>query len=163
MPRVAKGAAMKSRPVALTLFALLAAAAAVVFLAIAIDAGIYAPGAHDGGRQERALAPLAQAVPAHFRHDVTPSILLRKFYSVVAFGIVGLLCAPLVPKARRVLACGLLVAGFSTIIEIAQRLTVSHESNLFSAFDIGCGALGGVLGAMVWNLVSRKATISGNS
>lgn len=154
---------MQTRPLILTLFALLASAAAVVFLAISIDRGIYAPGAHDGGRQERVLAPIAQAVPDRFRHDVTPSILLRKIYSVVAFGIVGLLCAPLVPKARRPLTCGLLVAGFSTIIEIAQRVTGSHESNLFSAFDIGCGAVGGVLGAIVWNAVSRKRLPLGTS
>lgn len=146
---------MTSRPAALALFALLAAAAAVVFFAISVDRGVYAPGAHDAGRQARVLAPLARRVPARFQRDLEPRIVARKLYSVVAFAVVGFFCAPLVPTRRRVVVCLFLVAGFSTIIEIAQRLTISRESNLASAFDIGCGALGGVLGALAWNLIAR--------
>jgi len=146
---------MQSRPILPILFGLLAAAAAVVFLAIAIDNGVYAPGAHRGGRQERILAPLVQHAPVRFKHDLTPRIVVRKIYSVIAFAIVGLLAAPLIAAQRRIGASALLVGGFSLIIEIAQRATVSQESNLFSLFDIGCGAVGGVIGAVGWNVMAQ--------
>lgn len=147
---------MTSRPLFLTIFALLAAAAAVVFLAISIDSGIYAPGANDQDGHAHVLGTLSNHVPGRFQHDLAPSHVLRKIYSVVAFALVGLLSAPLLPRARRIAACALLVTGFSLTIEIVQRLTVSREGNLSSAFDLVCGALGGALGALAWNLLSRR-------
>jgi len=149
---------MTSRPIYLTIFALLAAAAAVVFLAISIDSGIYAPGAHDGGRQARVLDSISKHVPTRFQHDLTPTIVLRKTYSVIAFALVGFFTAPLLPRPRRIAGCALLITGFSLTIEIVQRLTVSHEGNLSSAFDLACGSLGGIFGAIGWNLISHGLT-----
>lgn len=147
---------MTSRRFTLTIFALLASAAAVVFLAISIDANIYAPGAHEGGRQARVLGAIARHVPPRFQHDLEPAFFFRKLYSVIAFSILAFFLGPLVPRARRIATCAAIVAGFSLAIEIAQRLTISHESNVASLFDIGCGAAGGVIGAMTWNVASAR-------
>lgn len=147
---------MTDRRLFLTVFGLLATAAAAVFLAISIDTEVYAPGAHDTGRQAAVFGAVAQHVPTRFQHDLVPRFVFRKTYSVIAFAIVGLLSAPLFARPARMRLCALLIAGFSLTIEIVQRATVSHESNLSSIFDIGCGALGGLLGATVWNLVSRR-------
>lgn len=147
---------MTSRPRYLALFALLASATAVVFLAISIDSKIYAPGAHDAGRQARILGAVARHVPERFQHDLEPRFFFRKLYSVVAFTIVGFFSAPLMPRSRRILSGAAIVAGFSLTIEIAQRLTVSHESNLSSLFDLACGGLGGALGAALWKGVGAR-------
>lgn len=142
---------MTQRRLFLVIFGLLATAAAVVFLAISIDTEIYAPGARNGGKEAAALGVVARHVPARFQHDLEPRFVLRKIYSVIAFAVVGGLSAPLFARANRILTCALLVTGFSLTIEIVQRLTVSHESNLSSVFDLACGALGGAIGGILWN------------
>ncbi len=147
---------MTSRRLFLTIFAALAAATAVAFFAISIDSGIYAPGADDRDGHAHVLGSLSQHVPDRFQHDLAPSFVLRKLYSVVAFAVFGFFSAPLLPRARRIRACALLVTGFSLLIEIVQRLTVSHESNLSSIFDIACGTVGGTLGALAWNVAIRR-------
>lgn len=147
---------MTQRRLFLTIFGLLATAAAAVFLAISIDSEIYAPGAHDGGKEAAVLGAVARHVPARFQHDLEPRFVLRKIYSVIAFAVVGGLSAPLFARADRIRTCATLVTGFSLAIEIVQRLTVSHESNLSSIFDLGCGALGGAIGGALWNLASAR-------
>lgn len=147
---------MTQRQAFLTMMGLLAVAAAVVFLAISIDSEIYAPGAHDGGRQAAIFGAIGRHAPTRYRHDFVPHFVLRKIYSVVAFAVVGVFSAPLLGRPNRIWACALLVAAFSLTIEIVQRLTVSHESNVASLFDIGCGALGGALGGAIWNLASER-------
>ncbi|GAC1309619.1 MAG: hypothetical protein NVSMB19_23440 [Vulcanimicrobiaceae bacterium] len=139
-----------------TIFALLAVAAAVVFLAISVDADIYAPGSNDFQGHTRVLGTLSKHVPNRFQHDLTRSFVLRKIYSVVAFTVVGFFSAPLMPRGRRLVAGAILVTAFSLTIELVQRSTISHEGNLSSLFDLGCGALGGVLGAAAWNAVGGR-------
>lgn len=141
---------MNSRALFLTIFALLAAAAAAVFLAISIDPEIYAPGAdklsgHLGVRN---------AVGAHFpqiyEHDLSAERILRKVYSIGAFAVVGFFAAPLFPRTARIRAGALLVAAFSLAIEIVQRSHTYHEGYVSSLFDLACGAVGGALGAAAW-------------
>jgi hypothetical protein len=145
---------MNSRQSFVTLFGLLAAAAAVVFFAISIDRGVYAPGAwelHTNGE----LGRIRAHAPPRFQGDLTSFRILRKLYSVVAFAIVGFFAAPVFEARQRLLACALLVGSFSTAIEIAQRITGSHESLLSNVFDIGCGVLGGLLGGAAFGLFVR--------
>jgi hypothetical protein len=123
--------------------AILAAAGAAIFLAISVDRGLYAPGAHH----------LSARLPQHVNAELDTIRLIRKIYSVIAFAILGTLLAPLVPRSRRARSTAAAVAAFSATIEIVQRLTVSHEGNRSSLFDIGCGALGGLLGAWIWNAI----------
>jgi hypothetical protein len=145
---------VNSRQSFVTLFGLLAAAAAVVFFAISIDRGVYAPGAwelHTNGE----LGRIRAHAPARLQGDLTSFRILRKLYSIVAFAIVGFFAAPVFEGRHRLAACALLVGSFSTAIEIAQRITGAHESLLSNLFDIGCGALGGLLGGLAFAFVAR--------
>jgi hypothetical protein len=84
----------------------------------------------------------------HFAHPwwLSLHIALRKAYSVVAFALVGYTAhRALRPTRRPALRAMLLVAAYSLGIEIAQRFEFPGEPNLESAFDVGCGALGGWL------------------
>ena len=79
-------------------------------------------------------------------------VLLRKTYSIVAFGVTGYVAA------RASLASGwrtsplsvaLWLALFSLAIEIAQDMSPPRESLALHSFDVVCGGLGGWLGAVV--------------
>ncbi len=71
----------------------------------------------------------------------------RKAYSVIAFGVVGILADRALGPARRpALRAALVVAAFSVAIEIGQKLHGSHEGPRSNLFDVLCGALGGWLG-----------------
>ncbi len=150
---------MTRRSIFLIAFALLAAAAATVFLAISIDHDVYAPGAGKVSRQiaehtnvraaERDLPPVAQ-------RWLSPVRVLRKAYSVVAFAIVGFFAAPLVRRRYRLRGDAAIVAGFSTLIEVVQKVAGSSEGYASNVFDILCGALGGVLGAALWNALMHR-------
>lgn len=147
---------MTARQTFIILCGLLAAAAAAVFFAIAIDHEVYAPGAsHLRGAGE--LARLRHHVPREWRHEFTPGFVLRKAYSIVAFSIVGFFAAPALPRTRRIALCALLVGCFSLAIEIAQKIVFGNESLASNAFDVACGALGGSIGALAWNAVSTFA------
>ncbi len=151
---------MNSRQSFIALFGLLAAAAAVVFFAISIDRSVYAPGAwelHTNGE----LGRIRAHAPPRFQGDFTSFRILRKLYSIVAFAIVAFFAAPVFEARQRVRASVLLVASFSAAIEIAQRVTGAHESLLSNAFDIACGALGGLFGALAFNLVARARRARG--
>lgn len=146
---------MNARTSLLIVFALLGAAAAAVFLAISIDRDVYAPGV---GAFEGHLG-VRGTLDAHFpmmrEHDLSPERILRKIYSVGAFAIVAFFATPLFARGARVRAGAALLTGFSLAIEIAQRVVthISHESNVSSLFDLACGAVGGALGALAWNLL----------
>ncbi len=135
---------------------ILAAAACVVFFAISIDPGVYSPGAQD--IHWHYLDHLRDTSPPKYAHELNIFFLVRKAYSVIAFSIVGLLAAPALPKRRRVVLDGIAVGAFSTIIEIGQRLADLDESLRSNLFDIACGVLGGVIGALAWN-VARGLTL----
>ena len=97
-------------------------------------------------------------LPPNLQYDLSNERVLRKIYSVVAFAIVGLFAASFAPKAHRALWCAALLAAYSLVIEVAQKLAFdSPESLLSNAFDIGCGALGGWLGALAFKWLTRLA------
>jgi hypothetical protein len=141
------------------LFALLASAAAAIFLAIATDQSVYAPGSHHVRKEISQNAGVRRAeekLPRFAQRWLTPAIVLRKLYSVVAFAIVGFFVAPLLRARVRLRDDAASVAGFSTLIEIVQTIQGSNEGYASNAFDILCGALGGLLGALFWNAVMRR-------
>jgi len=145
---------VNSRRNFVTLFALLAAAAAVVFFSISIDRSVYAPGAWELHANDE-LGRIRAHAPPRFAGDLTSFRILRKLYSVVAFAIVGFFAAPVFDPRQRTFACAVLVGSFSTAIELAQKITGSRESLGSNLFDIGCGALGGFLGGAAFGLFAR--------
>jgi hypothetical protein len=79
-----------------------------------------------------------------------PATLLRKFYSIVAFTLLGFIVDKALPRTRgRALRTALIVAAFSACIEVAQKLHHAREGPLSEAFDIACGALGGWLAVTI--------------
>jgi hypothetical protein len=74
-------------------------------------------------------------------------VLLRKAYSIVAFGTLAALAAPLWPDRRAVWRLPVLLAVYSAAIELGQWLHGGREGLGYNAFDVGCGAAGGLLGA----------------
>jgi hypothetical protein len=148
---------MTSRKAFVALFGVLALGTAAAFFALSIDRGVYAPGAWEIHENEE-LGRIRARTPQRFKGDVNSFRILRKLYSVVAFAIVGFFAAPLFRATRRVLATALAIAAFSTAIEVAQRLTGAHESRLSNAFDIACGALGGLLGALLFNAFAAPSS-----
>ena len=140
-------------------FALLAAGAAAVFLAISVDHNVYAPGAykvHNEIAEHTHVTSAEERLPPIARRWLSPFRILRKTYSVVAFAIVGFFIAPLLRRNRRIRTDALIVAGFSTLIEIVQKAAGSVEGLPSNAFDIACGALGGILGAYAWNALMHR-------
>ena len=89
----------------------------------------------------------------------TAATLLRKLYSVVAFALLGFIVHLALPRIRRPeLRAALIVAAFSAVIEVVQKLHGAHEGLLSNAIDIACGALGGWLGASLARAVSTGAS-----
>lgn len=89
--------------------------------------------------------------------SLTYHILLRKVESVAAFSVVALALAWCLGPRRRlgtILVGGL--AAYSALIEVAQRLMGSHETNWESLFDVACGALGGLIVAVAIVLTKRR-------
>jgi hypothetical protein len=79
---------------------------------------------------------------------LTWHVLLRKAYGVAAFTLVGyLLRRGLAEHGRTALVvpCVLGIALYSALIEAGQALLGSHEGLAWNAFDVGCGALGGLI------------------
>jgi hypothetical protein len=77
-------------------------------------------------------------------------VVLRKAYSLIAFAIVGMLADRALPPSRRpALRAALIVALFSGVIEIGQKLHGSTEGKLSNLLDVLCGGLGGWLGAVL--------------
>ncbi len=85
-------------------------------------------------------------------------VLLRKAYSVIAFGVIGY-CAARTSRAggsrRASWQIGLWVGAFSLAIEVAQSFTPPPEGLLSNAIDVACGFAGGWLGTL---LVGRAFT-----
>ena len=80
----------------------------------------------------------------------TVATVLRKLYSVVAFALLGFIVDLALPRTRRAkLRAASIVAAFSAVIEVAQKLHGAHEGLLSNATDVACGGLGGWLGAVV--------------
>jgi hypothetical protein len=79
-------------------------------------------------------------------------VLLRKAYSIIAFGALGFLVARASQASglrTSPLTVGWWVAVFSLAIEIAQAMTPPPEGLGWNTIDVLCGWLGGWLGAIV--------------
>ena len=77
-------------------------------------------------------------------------VLLRKIYSIVAFGVLGFLAARALRATgwrTSLVTVGWWLAGFSLAIEIAQAMMPPPEGLGWNAIDVVCGWLGGWLGA----------------
>ena len=84
-------------------------------------------------------------------------LLLRKFYSVVAFTLIGFVVDKALPATRRpALRAALVVAAFSAAIEVIQKLHGAGEGPLSEALDIACGALGGWLAVSIAGAIARR-------
>lgn len=82
---------------------------------------------------------------------------LRKVYSIVAFTLIGFLVHGALPAARRpALRAAVIVAAFSALIEIAQKLHHAPEGLRSNAFDVACGAFGGWLAVTLARALSRS-------
>lgn len=87
-------------------------------------------------------------------------VLLRKMYSIVAFGVLGFLAARAAQASgmrTSPLIIGWWVAAFSLAIEIAQAMTPPPEGLVWNAIDVLCGWIGGWLGACGAGLYGRPA------
>lgn len=83
---------------------------------------------------------------------------LRKLYSIVAFTLLGFVVHAALPRSRRpALRAALVVAAFSALIEVAQKLRHAHEGLLSNAIDVACGALGGWLAVTIARALTRRA------
>ena len=77
----------------------------------------------------------------------------RKAYSLIAFAIVGWIAAHALRRVRyfpRVWLSAGLVGTYSALIEVAQKLHGSTESWRWNLFDIACGLIGGLIGALAY-------------
>jgi len=87
-------------------------------------------------------------------------VLLRKLYSVVAFTLIGFVVDKALPRTRRpALRAAIIVAAFSAVIEIVQKLHGAHEGPLSEAIDIACGALGGWLAITISTWVGTRRRV----
>jgi hypothetical protein len=88
---------------------------------------------------------------------LTPQVILRKVYALVAFTLIGFVVHEALPPARRpALRAALVVGAFSALIEVLQKLHHAHEGLASNAFDILSGALGGWLAVSVAEAVARR-------
>ncbi|MDQ6930550.1 MAG: VanZ family protein [Candidatus Eremiobacteraeota bacterium] len=78
-------------------------------------------------------------------------VLLRKLYSVVAFGLMGYAFAWWrgIRTRNQALLVGLSIAIYSAGIEVVQWWRGSHEGRVWNAADILMGLTGGLLGALL--------------
>lgn len=90
-------------------------------------------------------------------HILLSHVLLRKFYSVFAFSIVGYMRARLARASSfaGVAQTGGMVGLYSAGIEIVQRLLGSHEGLRWNLADTAMGVLGGLIGGSLYLLESN--------
>ena len=83
--------------------------------------------------------------------------LLRKFYSIIAFTLIGFVVDKALPATRRpALRAALVVGAFSAAIEVIQKVHGASEGPLSEAIDVACGALGGWLAVTIPRMLYRK-------
>ena len=81
--------------------------------------------------------------------EIAWHVWLRKIYSIGAFALVGG-CYAFARRRVTLMDAALLVALYSGLIEIGQWF-VGDEPLGWNLFDVGCGFVGGALGALVFN------------
>ncbi len=136
--------------------AILAIVVAVFFVFLSIDHDVYAPGAYRLHMELHNLYISLFGEPSGRNLDFRT--ILRKAYSIVAFGLVGVFVAMTVPdRSRRYTIAIAAVAVLSAIIEVVQKVAAhSYESFASNIFDVLCGAVGGAIGAFAINLFTRR-------
>ncbi|MBV9737814.1 MAG: hypothetical protein JO177_06540 [Candidatus Eremiobacteraeota bacterium] len=91
-------------------------------------------------------------------HSLIAHVWFRKLYSIIAFAIVGAIAARVlraIPYPRRIALSSIVVAGYSALIEVAQKFHGSTESWRWNLFDVGCGLIGGAIGAALYRIRSN--------
>lgn len=85
------------------------------------------------------------------------AIVVRKLYSIGAFAVVGFVIArELRSDGRATVLWSIAGASlFSAAIEVAQHAAGAREGLKWNIIDILCGAIGGILGALVALLLRR--------
>lgn len=88
-------------------------------------------------------------------------VILRKLYSIGAFAVVGYPVARArmaVGRTATLLGVGVIIAAYSTLIEVLQYfLDPPPEGLLSNAIDIVCGLAGGVLAAWIALRFQRRS------
>ena len=86
-------------------------------------------------------------------------VVVRKLYSIIAFGLVGYIVArALIASGKRatIPVVGGIIAAYSTLIEVLQYyLDPPPEGLPSNAFDIACGFVGGMLAIVVCRALAR--------
>jgi hypothetical protein len=131
----------------------LATLVAVAFFIVALSEDVY----HDTSPAHLAARLFGDTGSRFGRpFGISLHILVRKFYSVVAFAIVGWTAQrALPPSSKPALRMTILVALYSAAIEYGQWLEGSTEGLRWNTVDVACGALGGYLAIRVGRLVRR--------
>ena len=89
--------------------------------------------------------------------DLASHTFLRKAESLIAFTVVGVLVAWTIgPRRSLPVTLAVILAAYSALIEIGQRLTGTHESLRLSLFDITCGAVGGLVAGLIMARLGSK-------
>ena len=86
-------------------------------------------------------------------------VLLRKFYSIVAFSLVGYATRRAFDEhavARSPVATPLAIALYSGLIEAGQALLGSREGFAWNSIDVACGAAGGLIGDAAVRFMQRR-------
>ena len=97
-----------------------------------------------------ALSREVREVTSPVDYGVHFHILLRKVYSVIAFGLMGYAFAWWrgIGTRKQALLIGLSIGAYSAGIEVVQWWRGSHEGRVWNAADILMGLGGGLLGAL---------------
>lgn len=94
--------------------------------------------------------------PAWIPHHV----ILRKLLSIVAFSLGGYVAGIVFRRRRPIVRAVMALALLSACIEVFQRIDGSSETLWWNAFDVLCGAIGGLIGGSVaaWTAIRRSDT-----
>lgn len=85
-------------------------------------------------------------------------VVLRKFYSIVAFSLVAALLGESLPRTRNTGRLVVLaLAAYSALIEIGQYATGAREGWSMNVLDVVCGAVGGLAGSTLSWALGRMA------
>lgn len=90
--------------------------------------------------------------------DFVPHVILRKVYSVGAFALVVYLVGRASAQRGKPISVRMAIvigAAYSGAIEIGQYFSGSVEGLGWNAFDVACGAIGGLLAALYLRMQAR--------
>ena len=129
---------------------------AAIAVAVAVVAVFWAAISHSVYRETLPVHLLTRVFGEE--DGAAATTVLRKLYSIVAFTLLGFVVHAALPRSRRpALRAALIVAAFSLLIEVAQKVRHAHEGLLSNAVDVACGALGGWLAVMLARAFRRRS------